>query len=196
MVNEESKDTKEIILTGEAAQSTNGGGRTKRKSRKNQSGGGSTQGAIVQLQSTSSANINSTAEITGVNPSKLVATAESVISDMKGGKVKVILKEPKKKSQKVVLSVGKISNLKPLSVSQKNKTRSKGASKQIKFSLKNLSKKLHTARTIKKHAQEKSIHEIKKTLEESKLIKKDSKAPEAMIRQIYNDYMAMKHKAL
>jgi len=194
MVNEDSKDTKEIILTGEAAQSMNGG-RAKRRSRKNQNGGGSTQGAIVQLQSTSSANINSTAEVTGVNPSKLVATAEPVISDMKGGKVKVILKEAKKKNQKVILSVGKISNLKPLSAS-KNKTRSKGASKQIKFSLKNLSKKLHTAKTIKKHSQEKSIHEIKKILEESKLIKKDSKAPEAMIRQIYNDYMAMKHKAL
>jgi len=189
MVNEDSKDTKEIILTGEAAQSMNGG-RAKRRSRKNQNGGGSTQGAIVQLHSTSS--VNSTADVTGVNPSKLVATADTVLS---GGKVKVILKEAKKKNQKVILSVGKISNLKPLSAS-KNKTRSKGASKQIKFSLKNLSKKLHTAKTIKKHSQEKSIHEIKKILEESKLIKKDSKAPEAMIRQIYNDYMAMKHKAL
>ena len=195
-MNEESKDTKEIILTGEAAQSMSGGRRGKRRSRKNHNGGGSTQGAIVQLNAgTSSSDTNATAkplqEVTGVNPSILVATASPVLS---GGKVKVILKEPKKKNQKVILSVGKISNLKPLSVSQKNKSRK--VSKQIKFSLKNLSKKLHTAKTIKKHSQEKSIDEIKKTLEESKLIKKDSKAPEAMIRQIYNDYMMLKHKAL
>ena len=44
--------------------------------------------------------------------------------------------------------------------------------------------------------EEKSITDIKKTLEEAKLIKVGSKAPEQMIRQIYNDYMTLKHKAL
>jgi len=169
-------------------------GSKKRRSRKNQNGGGSTQGGtIVQLQSTSSSTAE-VANISGVNPSKLAEIAAPVFPNQAGGKVKVVLKEPKKKTQKVVLSVGKISNLKPLSVPLKNKTRK--TSKQIKFSLKNLSKKLHTAKTIKKHAEEKSITEIKKLLEDAKLIKVNSKAPEAMIRQIYNDYMTLKHKAL
>ena len=42
-------DTKEIILTGMAADSY--GHKPRRRSRKNQNGSGSTQGAIVQLQS-------------------------------------------------------------------------------------------------------------------------------------------------
>jgi len=185
----DAKDTKEIILTGEAALTSIGG--RKRRSRKNYNGGGSTQGGtIVQLQSTTSSTAEM-ANISGINPSKLAEIAAPLQT---GGKVKVVLKEPKKKTQKVVLSVGKISNLKPLSAPLKNKTRK--TAKQIKFSLKNLSKKLNTAKTIKKHAEEKSINEIKNLLEEAKLIKVNSKAPEAMIRQIYNDYMTLKHKAL
>jgi hypothetical protein len=35
-----------------------------------------------------------------------------------------------------------------------------------------------------------------KEFETAKLIKKDSKAPPSMIRQMYTDYMTMKHKAL
>ena len=189
----DNSETKQIILTGDAAQSMSGG--KKRRSRKNnQSAGGSTQaGTIVQLQSTSSSSDNSTAAVTGVNNSKLAQVSSAPIQNA-GGKVKVILNQPKKKTQKVILSVGKLSNLKPLSTPLKNKTRK--TSKQIKFSLKNLSKKLNTAKTIKKHAEEKSISEIKKTLEDAKLIKVGSKAPEQMIRQIYNDYMTLKHKAL
>jgi hypothetical protein len=59
-----------------------------------------------------------------------------------------------------------------------------------------LNKKISKARTIKKQSQEKSLDEIKKILSDAKLIKVDSKAPEAMIRQIYSDFMVLKHKAL
>jgi FKBP-type peptidyl-prolyl cis-trans isomerase (trigger factor) len=76
----------------------------------------------------------------------------------------------------------------------KNKTRK--VSKKIKFSLKHLNKKIHKAKTIKKQSEEKSLEEIKKLLSDAKLIKVDSKAPEAMIRQIYSDFMVLKHKAL
>jgi hypothetical protein len=192
-------DTKEIILTGGAIEgmSTN----RKRRSRKNKNGGGSTQGAIVQLQSTTS---SSTAAISteGVNPSKLAEVAAPIVNDCattSGGatsKLKVVLNAPKKKTQKVVLSIAKtLPALKPTTyMTSKNKTRK--SSKRIQFSLKNLRKKLGVAKTIKKHSEEKSLEEIKGILSDAKLIKKDSKAPESMIRQIYNDYMTMKHKAL
>jgi len=186
-------DTKEIILTGGAIEgmSTN----RKRRSRKNQNGGGSTQGAIVQLQSTTS---SSTAANTteGVNPSKLAEVAAPVLAGGATSKVKVVLNAPKKKTQKVVLSIAKtLPALKPTTyMNSKNKTRK--SSKRIQFSLKNLRKKLGVAKTIKKHSEEKSLEEIKRILSDAKLIKKDSKAPESMIRQIYNDYMSMKHKAL
>jgi hypothetical protein len=176
-------ETKQIVVTGEVK---------KRRSRKNQRGGGSTQGGtIVQLNSTASSTALNTPLVEGINPAKIAAIAAPVMS---GGKVKVILKESPKKKTNIVLSVNKVNTLKPLS-EKTNKTRNK-SSKKIIFSLKNLRKKLYTAKTIKKTSEEKVIGDIKKTLEDAKLIKKDSKAPEAMIRQIYNDYMSLKHKAL
>jgi len=187
-------DTKNIIVTGGAVEGMTSSGK-KRRSRKNHNGGGSTQGAIVQLQSTTS---SSTAEVPteGVNPSVLAETAAPVLSGGAVPKVKVVLNAPKKKTQKVVLSVAKtLPALKPTTyMTSKNKTRK--SSKRIQFSLKNLRKKLGVAKTIKKHSEEKSLEEIKGILSDAKLIKKDSKAPESMIRQIYNDYMSMKHKAL
>jgi len=188
-------ETKEIILTGDAVDSY--GNKRRRKSRKNNSGGGSSQsGAIVQLQSTSSES--STAVPDGTNPSKLAEVSQTTQTTQQpttgGSKPKIVLGAPKKKMQKVVLSISKNHIKKPDEIINKNKTRK--SSKKISFSLKNLRKKLNTAKTIKKHSEEKSFSEIKNVLEEAKLIKKESKAPEAMIRQIYNDYMTMKHKAL
>lgn len=186
-------DIKEITVTEGAMQ--NGG---KRRSRKNKKGGGSTQGAIVQLHSTSSSSDGTT--VAGINSSRLAeistptsGTQEPIVAPsqaLQAGGKKVVLKAAKK-TQKVVLSVSKSPQLKLDST--KSKTRK---SKKISFSLKHLRNKLHKAKTIKKHSEEKSFDEIKKTLEEAKLIKKDSKAPEAMIRQIYSDFMTLKHKAL
>jgi hypothetical protein len=183
-------DTKEITLTGVAADSY--GHKTRRRSRKNQNAGGSTQGAIVQLQSTTSSTA-STEPIEGTNPSKIVLTAAPVIQS--GGKTKVILKAPTKKAHKVILSVSKTPVVKTTNLVSNKKTTRK-SSKKILFSLKNLRKKLSTAKTIKKHSEEKPLEEIKKLLVQAKLIKEGSKAPESMIRQIYNDYMSLKHKAL
>jgi hypothetical protein len=203
-------DTKEIILTGDAAEgirSHGGRRRSRSRSRKNQKGSGSTQaGTITQLHSTSSSSDDATATATataGINPSRIAEVAANITAPttiLKGGlqtpkSTKVILSAPKKKTQKVILSVAKTIQIpKPTTVSQKAKTRK--ASKRIQFSLKNLRTKLHKAKTIKKSSEEKSLDEIKKILTESKLIKTDSKAPEQMIRQIYNDFMTMKHKAL
>ena len=183
-------DTKEIILTGDAV-TIKGGKRRSRKGLK--IGGGSTQGAIVQLQSTSSSSESSTANVEGLNPSKIAEISAPVVTG--GAKPKVILKAPTKKDQKVVLSASKANILKPITfTNSKNKT--KKMCKKINFSLKKLRKKLKVAKTIKKSSEEKSLDEIKKILEDIKLIKVDSKAPESMIRQIYNDYMTMKHKSL
>jgi hypothetical protein len=193
-------ETKQIVLTGDAADSVMSGGRRGRRSRKSQKGGGSTQGAIVQLQSTTSSSDGSTA-VEGVNPSKMAEVAANVSTPTTilktqdaGAKVKVVLKAPKKKTQKVVLSVAKTISIPKPTVT--NKARTRKASKRIHFSLKNLRNKLYKAKTIKKSSEEKPLNEIKKILTEAKLIKGDSKAPEQMVRQIYNDYMSLKHKAL
>ena len=186
-------ERKEIILTGDAAIS-NGGG--KRRTRKKKGGGSGQAGTIVQLQSTASSSETQNNIISGTNPSKLASIAEPIkLNDQTAGaKPKIILKAAKKPINKVILSVCKTNHNKLSEIEPKNKSRK--SSKKIMFSLKNLRKKLNKAKTIKKFSEEKSLNDIKKILEEAKLIKVGSKAPEAMIRQIYNDYMMLKHKAL
>ena len=191
-------DIREITLSGEAIKELYTA--KKRKTRKN--GGGSTSaGTIVQLQTTTpQISPQDTPDITGVLPKSIIHSAQVGVplEPISGGaKKRVILKEAPKKHNKVTLSVSKqpkIINHVNLNEPLKNKTHK--VSKKIKFSLKNLNKKLNKAKTIKKHAQEKSLDEIKKILEEAKLIKLGSKAPEQMIRQIYSDFMVLKHKAL
>lgn len=191
-------EVKEITLSGDAAKELYTP--KKRKSRK--VGGGSTSaGTIVQLQTmTPQSTPQDTPDLTGITP-KLATLASPVEG---GAKKRVILKEAPKKNQRVTLSVSKhphiVSHVN-LNMPLKNKTShqrgvTRKVSKKIKFSLKKLSRKLHAAKTIKKHAEEKLLSEIKKILEDAKLIKVGSKAPEQMIRQIYSDYMMLKHKAL
>ena len=194
-------EVKEITLTGEAAKELN----TPKKRRTRKSGGGSTSaGTIVQLQTmTPQSSPQNTPDVTGVLP-KMVSHAAELDKPLEpisggGSRKKVVLKAAPKKNQRVTLSVSKnpqIVNHVNLNLPLKNKTHKVSKSNKIKFSLKNLSKKLHKAKTIKKHAQEKSLDEIKKILEQAKLIKVGSKAPEPMIRQIYADFMVLKHKAL
>lgn len=192
MGSDNSSDTKHIILSGEAAASMYS--RRKRRSRKNLNGGGSTQGVIIQLQSTTSDQ--PTASVEGVNTAKIAQISASTDApttiQQTGGKPKVILKAAKKPIHKVVLSVSKV--VAPVVNNQKAKTRK--ASKKIMFSLKNLRKKIITAKTIKKNSEEKSLEEIKRLLVEVKLIKPDTKAPEPMLRHMYSDFMMLKHKAL
>lgn len=194
-------EVKEITLTGEAAKELN----TPKKRKTRKSGGGSTSaGTIVQLQTmTPQSSPQNTPDVTGVLPRMVSHAAEldKPLEPISGGasRKKVVLKAAPKKNQRVTLSVSKnpqIVNHVNLNMPLKNKTHKVSKSTKIKFSLKNLSKKLHKAKTIKKHAQEKSLDEIKKILEQAKLIKVGSKAPEPMIRQIYADFMVLKHKAL
>jgi hypothetical protein len=183
-------DIKEIKLTGGL------GGNDipkKRKTRKLSFGGGSTSpGTIVQLQTTS------TSDVQGLS-SKLTSQASPITASplLSGGKKRVILKSAPKKEHKVTLSVSKMpKSIEHLNTNTSLKNKTHKTSQKIKFSLKHLNKKISKARTIKKQSQEKSLDEIKKILSDAKLIKVDSKAPEAMIRQIYSDFMVLKHKAL
>lgn len=190
-------DIKEIKLTGNLKAEMEGG--RKRRSRKHFSGGGSTSaGTIVNLETMSSTPSNN---VEGVL-SRLSSQAASVtqpthLTQDGGSKKRVILKAAPKKEHRVTLSVSKIPKVVEhvnLNLPLKNKTHK--VSKKIKFSLKHLNKKIHKAKTIKKQSEEKSLDEIKKILSDARLIKVNSKAPEAMIRQIYSDFMVLKHKAL
>jgi hypothetical protein len=108
-----------------------------------------------------------------------------------GGKKKVVLTPKKHKSslllapptQRKIIQKGK-----PV-----NKTR------KIKVQLSNMKKRVTTAKIIHKDSKEKSIEEIRRLLEESKLIKpakEGKKVPEDILRNIYKDYLILRNKAL
>ena len=141
-------------------------------------GGGSTSpGTLTQLASTS---------VPGpvANPVRVNAVSAPV-----GGSstvpVKVVL-QPKKKQTKVLLAAA----------APKTTTKTRRVARKIRMSTVGLGKKMTRAKTIRQDAGKLSLEAIKKDLIKAALIKADSKAPEAILRQIYSDYMMLKKRAL
>jgi hypothetical protein len=97
--------------------------------------------------------------------------------------VKVVLAAPKKRA--VVLA--------PKAVAHKKTRR---INRSIKVSMAGLSKRMTRAKTIRKDAGSLGLTEIKAALQKAGLVKAESKAPEAILRQMYADYMMLKDRAL
>lgn len=71
--------------------------------------------------------------------------------------------------------------------------------RKIRVQLSGLKNRLTRAKTIHKDSREKPIAEVTKVLEEAKLVKpaKEGKqVPEAVLRDIYKDYLLLRNKAL
>lgn len=102
-----------------------------------------------------------------------------------------------------------------LAPSKKNKTRHgivlappreskkrhvRGHTRKIRVQLSNMKRRMHTAKQIHKQSSEKSISEVRKLLEDAKLIRpaKDGKSsvPEKLLRNMYSDYLVLRSKAL
>jgi hypothetical protein len=73
----------------------------------------------------------------------------------------------------------------------KNKT-----AKRVKVSIGGMNIRLKRAKTIKNKTKAHTLDEIKAELVKASLIKADSKAPEDVLRHMYNDYMVLKKRAL
>jgi hypothetical protein len=203
---------KKITLTGAAMQGIEGG----RKSRKNrapsrkiqkidQEGGGATSpGTLVQLAAThvpgsSSANaigIGSNLTASGALVGRISPAAPlggAKLGDSKlGGDLKpqqrVVLNKTKKKG--LLLGAPKTAVAVPA------KRRKSRTIKKIHVSVGGLTRKLHKAKGIRANADKQSFADIKKELVSAGLIKTDSKAPEAILRQMYSDFMVLKKRAL
>ena len=185
--------------------STEGGG-TRRKGRKGsrsktfkvdatREGGGSTSpGTLTQLAASSIPGSAPPAiEPVGVDSA---LTEKGAVLISKGGAteaqkpMKVVLEAAKKKKGKVILAAAK-----PV-VTAASKTRKAGHAKKVRVTISNLGKKIHMAKQIRKAASDSSIEEVKKDLTKAGLVKAGSKAPDAMLRQIYADFMTLKGRAL
>jgi hypothetical protein len=107
--------------------------------------------------------------------------------------VRVVLAAAKKKKSNVVLAAAKA--VAPLTHAHA-KTKKVKVARRVRVSMAGLSRKINKAKDIRKKATGDSIEEIKKALEKAGLIKKESKAPETMLRQMYADFMMLKKRAL
>jgi hypothetical protein len=86
----------------------------------------------------------------------------------------------------------------PASKSSKHK---KGAhqTRKIRVQLGGLKKRITQAKAIHRDSREKSIPDIRKLLEEAKLVKpakEGKKVPDSVLRDIYKDYLLLRNKAL
>jgi hypothetical protein len=104
-----------------------------------------------------------------------------------GGKVE--LAPPKKKGTRhgIVLA--------PPRESKKRHVR--GHTRKIRVQLSNMKRRLHTAKVIHKQSSEKPIEDVRKLLEDAKLIKAGkASVPESLLRNMYRDYLVLRSKAL
>ena len=208
----EDTTTKRVSITGGAAngltpegfEGAMEGGRKGGKSRKNpkkvfqvtREGGGTSPGTLVQLASTS---VPGTVQSIAVgNPSVLTASGAPVglVAPSIGGAEepkktpKIILSKTKKKG-KVLLAAPK-----PVAKVTDVPTVRRKTIKKVNMSLKGLTRKMKKANKIRRSATDKTIGDIKGELVKMELVKADTKAPEAVLRQIYLDVETMKKRAL
>jgi len=109
-----------------------------------------------------------------------------------GAKKKLVLAPSRKAKGKVHLA-----SPSPASGAQASR-RSKGTRK-IRVQLSCMKKRLHRAKTIKSESRQKPIAEVRRILEEAKLVKPraDGKqVPESVLRDIYSDYMLLRNRVL
>jgi hypothetical protein len=145
---------------------------------------------MTQLASTRVAPVEKPAhEPVGVNSP--VTQAGAPVQTAGAEKVKVVLAEAKKKKASVVLAAAKVP---PPATTPK--TRKAKAARKVRVSMSGLSRKINKAKTIRHKATMDTIEEIKKELQKAGLIKKESKAPDTMLRQMYADFMMLKKRAL
>lgn len=110
-----------------------------------------------------------------------------------GGIKKVVLAPAKKKTKGKVLLAAPGSSAKP-------KAKGINHTRKIRVQLSGLKKRLTKAKTIHKDSREKPIGEVRKLLEEAKLIKPQAPgkapAPDSVLRDIYKDYLLLRNRAL
>lgn len=191
-------NTKTMTITGGAAESyMNKGSKTRRRSRATAQEGGTSPGTMNQLASTRVPPTVNAPPATPSQPSNLAKVTNSASAPLAGGSsskpVKVIL-GPKAAKSQVILSPKKPSVVSTTNTNTNAKTRKHA--KKIRMSLGGFGKRVTRANKIRFDAKKQGIEEIKKILKDAKLVKDTTKAPEAVLRSMYSDFMMLKSRAL
>lgn len=126
---------------------------------------------------------------------KAEANAEANLDPVKpkaeGPKPKLLLHPPKKTPKKLVLAPPAI----------KKQKKSSTHTHKVKVQLSGFKKRVTRAKAITKESSQKPLTDIRKELEEAKLIKplpKEAKerVPEPVLRSMYRDYLLLRNRAL
>jgi hypothetical protein len=129
-----------------------------------------------------------------LSPAPLVspaaAPAPAAVAKQTDKAVKVVLAPSKKKQTKVILAPPVVTK----TISGKNKTLK--VARRIRMNVDGLTRKMNRAKTIKKESEKMPMDTMKKELVSAGLIKTESKAPDAILRQMYSDFQMLKQRAL
>ena len=129
-------------------------------------------------------------------PSSLAASpAPSTDLEQVGGakKKSLVLAPPKKQTRKSKV------HLAPPASKDKKPVQHLKTTRKIRVHLGGLKKRLCRAKTIKQDSHKKPISEIRRTLEEAKLVKPcttGKQVPEDVLRTIFHDYMLLRNRVL
>jgi plasmid stability protein len=199
---------KNIQLTGPLTGGSDGKSRKKsvkgpRKTFKigHEGGGGTSPGTLDQMEASrlpgvpppgTPEPVGVDSPLTGTGAPLTVAPTPTPTTQSAGKKdvpMKIVLAAAKKKKGGVVLAAAKTKV-------GDSKTKKISKTKKVRVTISNLGKKIHKAKEIRKAATDTSIEDVKKELQKAALIKPESKAPDAMLRQLYADFMMLKGRAL
>jgi hypothetical protein len=188
-------NTKTMTITGGAAKSYMNKGSKTRRRRSTAQDGGTSPGTMNQLASTRVPPTVNAPPATPSQPSNLAKVTNSASAPLAGGSsskpVKVIL-GPKAAKSQVILSPKKPSVVATTTINAKTRKHAK----KIRMSLGGFGKRVTRANKIRFDAKKQGIEEIKKILKDAKLVKDTTKAPEAVLRSMYSDFMMLKSRAL
>jgi len=179
------------LTVGGDGKSRKKGKKTERKTFKvgQEGAGGTSPGTLVQLESSRLPGPDpKLPEPVGVNaPLTAVGAPLTQSAGKKDVPMKVVLGAAKKKAVVLAAAKPKLGD---------SKTRKISRSKKVRVTISNLGKKINKAKEIRKEATDTGIEDVKKALQKAALIKPGSKAPDAMLRQLYADFMMLKGRAL
>jgi hypothetical protein len=127
-------------------------------------------------------------------PPSAPAKAEPVKPKAEEAKPKLLLHPPKKTPKKLVLAPPAITKPKKRSTNPRD-------THKVKVQLSGFKKRVTRAKAITKESSQKPLTDIRKELEEAKLIKplpKEAKerVPEPVLRSMHRDYLLLRNRAL
>ena len=126
--------------------------------------------------------------------SKPESKPEATTAATPEAKPKLLLHPPKKTPKKIVLAP-------PATTKPKKRSTNPRDTHKVKVQLSGFKKRVTRAKAISKESSQKPLADIRKDLEEAKLIKplpKETKerVPEAVLRSMHRDYLLLRNRAL